>query len=360
MPAGRPSKSGRRAALRRVAAELRDDELPDRAAALTYYAVLSVVPALLVVVSALGAIGPSATDPLIRNVRRLAPGPSRDLVTQVLADLQRQHVAAGVLGTMALLWSASAYAAAFIRAMNAVYDVPEGRPLRTLLPLRLGLTVVTLLLLTVLTGLIAVSRDLADRIGTAVGAGHAAVTTWQWIKWPVLCVLLSLLFALLYWAAPNARQPFRWGTAGGLTAVLLQAGASAGFAVYTSHFASYHRVYGGLAAIITFFVWLWLSNLALLLGAEVNSELDRQRAMEHGHPAGQEPYVPLRSPARRGPAYVAGALEHRLAMDRLHQIAADFETDNDPLTKAEIDAARAALAHHRAPERESDHGRNAV
>lgn len=295
---GRPSRSGRRLALRRVVAELRDDNLSDRAAALTYYAVLSIVPALLVVVSTLGAIGPSATDPLIRNVRRLAPGPARDLVTEILANLQRQHVAAGVFGILALLWSASAYAAAFIRAMNAVYDVPEGRSLRTLLPLRLGLTVLTLALLTVLTVLIAVSRDMADRIGTAVGMGHAAVTTWQWVKWPVLCALLSLLFALLYWAAPNARQPFRWGTAGGLAAVLLLGATSAGFALYTSHFASYHRVYGGLAAVITFFIWLWLSNLALLLGAEVNSEMDRQRAIESGHPADHEPFMPLRSTRR--------------------------------------------------------------
>lgn len=292
---GAPAPSGRRQALSRVLSELRDDNLSDRAAALTYYAVLSVVPALLVVVSTLGAIGPSATDPLSRNVRRLAPGPARDLVTQILANLQRQHVTAGVFGVLALLWSASAYAAAFIRAMNAVYDVPEGRPLRVLLPLRLGLTVLTMALLTVLTALIAVSRDLADRFGTALGVGHSAVTAWQWGKWPLLIVLLSLLLALLYWAAPNARQPFRWGTAGGLAAVVLLGAASAGFAFYTSHFGSYSRVYGGLAAIITFFIWLWLSNLALLLGAEVNSELDRQRAIDNGHPAGQEPFMPLRS-----------------------------------------------------------------
>ena len=289
--------SGRRQAMRRVLGELREDNLGDRAAALTYYAVLSLVPALLVVISALGTIGPSATEPLIRNVRQLAPGPARDLVTQLLANLQRQHVAAGLFGLLGVLWSASAYAGAFIRAMNAVYDVPEGRPLKVLLPLRLGLTVLALVLLTGVTFLIVVSGILANRAGAALGVSRAALTAWQWGKWPLLIILLSLLIALLYWAAPNAQQPFRWGTTGGLVAVVSWAAASAGFALYASHLGSYNRVYGSLAAVVTFLIWLWLSNLALLLGAEINAELDRQRAVENGHPLGLEPYMPLRGTA---------------------------------------------------------------
>ncbi len=292
------TRSARRQALRRVLGELREDNLGDRAAALTYYAVLSLVPALLVVVSALGAIGPSATEPLIRNVRQFAPGPARDLVTQMLTDIQHQHIAAGVLGILAVLWSASAYAAAFIRAMNAVYDVPEGRSLSVLLPLRLGLTVLALGLLTAVTVLVVVSGRLAHRGGDALGMSQGAITAWDWGKWPLLIVLLGLLFALFYWAAPNAEQPFRVGTTGGLVAVVLWGAASAGFALYTGHFGSYNRVYGSLAAVVTFLIWLWLSNLALLLGAEINSELDRQRAIENGHPADQEPYMALRSAGR--------------------------------------------------------------
>jgi len=212
----------------------------------------------------------------------------------VLRGSPRQPVAAGALGTLGALWSASAYAAAFIRAMNAVYDVPEGRPLKVLLPLRLGLTVLALVLLTGVTFLIVVSGILANRAGAALGVSGAALTAWQWGKWPLLIVLLSLLIALLYWAAPNARQPFRWGTTGGLVAVVAWAAASAGFALYASHLGSYNRVYGSLAAVVTFLIWLWLSNLALLLGAEINAELDRQRALENGHPPGLEPYMPLR------------------------------------------------------------------
>lgn len=287
--------SGRRQAMRRVLGEVREDNLGDRAAALTYYAVLSLVPALLVVISTLGAIGPSATDPLIRNVRQFAPGPARELVAQILANLQRQHLAAGILGTLAVLWSASAYAAAFIRAMNAVYDVPEGRPLKVLLPLRLGLTVLALGLLTAVTVLVIVSGRLASRVGDALGVGQAAVTAWEWGKWPLLIILLSLLFALFFWAAPNAEQPFRVGTTGGLVAVVLWGAASAGFALYVARFGSYNRVYGSLAAVVTFLIWLWLSNLAMLLGAEINAELERQRAIENGHPVGQEPYMTLRS-----------------------------------------------------------------
>ena len=285
-------------ALRRVISELREDDLVDRAASLTYYAVMSMVPALLVVMSILGAIGPSATGPLIRAVSEFAPGPARDLVTQMLAGLQRQHLAAGLLGLLAVVWSASAYAAAFVRAMNAVYDVPEGRPLRLLLPLRLGLTVLALVLLSLVTALIVVSGRLAARIGAALGASHTVVTAWQWGKWPLLIILLALVLALLYWAAPNARQPFRVGTFGGLAAVLLVGAASGGFALYTAHYGSYNRVYGSLAAVITFLIWLWLCNLALLLGAEINSELDRQRAVDRGHPADREPYMPLRSTER--------------------------------------------------------------
>ncbi|QMU67419.1 YihY/virulence factor BrkB family protein [Streptacidiphilus sp. P02-A3a] len=283
-----------RPAMRRVLGEVREDNLGDRAAALTYYAVLSLVPALLVVISALGTVGPSATAPLIRNVRQLAPGPARDLVAQLLANLQRQHVAAGLFGLLGVVWSASAYAAAFIRAMNAVYDVPEGRPLRVLLPLRVGLTVLALLLLTGVMGLVIASGVLTSRVGHALGVSQASLAAWQWGKWPLLMALLSLLVALLYWLAPNARQPFRWGTTGGAVAVLTWAAASAGFALYTSHLGSYNRVYGSLAALVTFLIWVWLSNLALLLGAEINAELDRQRAMDNGHPADQEPYMVLR------------------------------------------------------------------
>ncbi|MBF9072029.1 YihY/virulence factor BrkB family protein [Streptacidiphilus fuscans] len=294
----RPREPGWRQALRRVPGELRQDNLGDHAAALTYYAVLSVVPALVVVMSVLGTIGPSATDVLIRNIRTLAPGPARDLVTQMLTDLQRQHVTAGVLGVLLVVWSASRYTAAFIRAMNAVYDVPEGRTFKVLLPLRVGLTALTLVLLTVVTLVVAVSGRVADGVGTALGVGHTAVTVWQWAKWPLLVILLGLLLAVMYWAAPNARQRFRWGTAGGLVAVVLWAAASVGFALYAAHFASFTRAYGSLAAVITFLIWLWLSNLALLLGGEVNAEIERQRALDRGHPAGQEPYMELRSTER--------------------------------------------------------------
>ncbi|MFJ2960582.1 YihY/virulence factor BrkB family protein [Streptomyces sp. NPDC087270] len=285
----------RREALGRVLGELREDNLGDRAAAMTYYAVLSLVPALLVFIAVLGEIGPSATDLLIRDVHHLAPGPARDLLTHALTHLQRQHVAAGTVGLLTMLWSASGYTAAFIRAMNAVYDVPEGRPLTFLLPLRLGLTVLVLVLMAVFAALAVLSGRLAGRVGTDLGAGHTTTAVWQWGKWPLALALLSLLFALLYWAAPNARQRFRWGTLGGLVAVVVWVVASVGFELYAAHFASYDRVYGSLGAVITFLVWLWLSNLAILLGAEINAELDRQRAIADGHPAGQEPYMPLRS-----------------------------------------------------------------
>ncbi|GAB3672376.1 YihY/virulence factor BrkB family protein [Actinocorallia lasiicapitis] len=281
--------------MRRILDECRQDNLGDRAAALTYYTLLSFFPGLLVLLSVLGAVGPSATEPLLRNLRHLSPGPTRDLVTQMLTDLQEQHVATGVVGFVGVVWAASGYAAAFIRAMNAVYDVPEGRPLKYLLPLRLGLTVLTLGLLTAVTVMVVLSGRLAERAGAAIGERSAAVTAWEWGRWPLLMLLVGLLVALLYWAAPNAKQPFRWGTHGGLVAVAVWVAGSAAFAFYSEHASSYHRVYGSLAAFAIFLVWLWLSNLAILLGAEINAEVERQRAITAGHPPDQEPYLPLRS-----------------------------------------------------------------
>src|SRR5439155_14995366 len=193
------------------------------------------------------------------------------------------------------LWSASGYISAFMRATNAIFDVPEGRPVWKTLPVRLGLTIVTgaLLALSVLT--IVFTGRLAALVGRLIGAGSVAVRVWDIAKWPVLVFAISLMIAILYWAAPNARQPgFRWITPGSLLATLLWLLASGGFALYVANFSSYNKTYGTLGGVIAFLVWLWLSNIVILLGAEFDAELDRARAIAAGQPAGQEPYVELR------------------------------------------------------------------
>ncbi|WP_338693845.1 YihY/virulence factor BrkB family protein [Streptomyces sp. Q6] len=283
------------AVLRRTGKEFLDDDLPDRAAALTYYGVLSLFPALLVLVSLLGVAGETATRKVLDNLRHLTPGPVRDLLDDSVRQLQDSGGTSGVVAALSLVaavWSASGYVAAFIRTANAVYDTPEGRPVWKLTPLRLALTITLMVLLAVSATIVVFTGPLAERAGDAIGVGDAAVATWNIAKWPVLLILVVLMVALLFWRAPNVRGPgFRWLSPGSLVAVLLWLIASGGFALYVANFASYNKTYGTLAGVIIFLVWLWLSNLAILLGLEFDAELARQRAISGGLPEGEEPYV---------------------------------------------------------------------
>nr|WP_230528756.1 YihY/virulence factor BrkB family protein [Streptomyces bellus] len=275
--------------------EFKDDELTDRAAALTYYGVLALFPALLVLVSLLGITGRSTTDKVLDNVQQLAPGSARDIITRAVEQLQGN---AGIGSLMAIVglvlavWSASGYVAAFMRSANAVYDMPEGRPVWKLLPVRVAVTVV-LMVLAVISALIVVfTGGLARQVGTTLGIGDTALTVWSIAKWPALVVLVTIMIAILYWAAPNAKvKGFRWITPGSLLALLIWMIASAGFAVYVANFASYNKTYGTMAGVIVFLVWLWITNLAILLGLEFDAETVRQRAIAGGHPPEAEPYT---------------------------------------------------------------------
>ncbi len=284
--------------LKRTVKEFRADNLTDWAAALTYYGVLSLFPALLVLVSILGLAGRSATKPLVDNVGQFAPGAAKDIVTSTIQNLEKSQGAAGVLfivGLAIALWSASGYIGAFIRAANAIWDVEEGRPVWKTIPLRLGITLVMLVLLAITAVAVVVTGPLADRVGSLIGLGSVAVTVWDIAKWPVLILIVSLMLAILYYAAPNVRQPgFRWVSPGGILAVLLWIVASAAFAFYVANFGSYNKTYGSVGAVIIFLVWLWISNIAVLLGAEFNAEIERGRQIEEGHPADEEPFLPPR------------------------------------------------------------------
>ncbi|MEU8591816.1 YihY/virulence factor BrkB family protein [Streptomyces sp. NPDC048664] len=275
--------------------EFQDDELGDRAAALTYYGVLSLFPALLVLVSLLGVLGRSVTDVMLSNLRQLAPGSVREIITRAVEQLQNNAGTGSVVAIVGILlavWSASGYVAAFIRAANAVYDVPEGRPMWKILPVRLGVTVV-LMVLAVASALIVVfTGGLARRAGRALGIGDSALNIWSVAKWPVLILLVTCMIALLYWASPNAKvKGLRWTTPGSFLALAIWTGASLGFAFYVANFASYNKIYGTMAGVIVFLVWLWISNLAILLGLEFDAEIARQRAIAGGHPPEAQPYA---------------------------------------------------------------------
>ncbi|WP_428951097.1 YihY/virulence factor BrkB family protein [Streptomyces sp. cg35] len=275
--------------------EFKEDELADRAAALTYYGVLALFPALLVLVSLLGITGRSTTDEVLSHLKQLTPGSARDIITRAVEDLQGNSGTGSVLAIVGLVlavWSASGYVAAFIRSANAVYDVPEGRPAWKVLPLRVGVTVILMLLAAASALIVVFTGGVARQAGSALGVGDSALTVWGIAKWPVLVVLVTIMIAILYWAAPNAKvKGFRWITPGSCLALLLWLAASAGFAFYVANFASYNKTYGTMAGVIVFLVWLWISNLAILLGLEFDAETARQRAIAGGHPAEAEPYT---------------------------------------------------------------------
>jgi membrane protein len=278
--------------LKRSASGFSADNLTDRAAALTYYGIQAIFPALLALVSILGLIGQSVTQPLIQNLGKVAPGPAQQIFTSAIQNLQKSRGAAGILvfvGIAVALWSASGYVGAFMRASNDIYGVTEGRPFWLKRPIQVVITLVLVLMLAMSILAVVLTGGLATQVGNVLGIGSSAVTVWDIAKWPVLLLIVSLMFAILYWAAPNVRQPgFRWLTPGGIIAVVLWIIASAAFAFYVANFSSYNKTYGSLGGIIVFLVWLWISNVVVLFGAELNSELERGRQLKAGEPAEDE------------------------------------------------------------------------
>src|SRR5690349_13294540 len=291
-------RSGWLAVLKRSVREFKHDDVTDRAAALTYFGVLAIFPAVLVLISILGMLGKSTTQKVLNNIGQFAPGGVNSFLRTVIQQVQGSAGVAGlaaVVGIAVALWSASGYVAAFMRASNAIYDVDEGRPIWKTAPVRLLTTLALVVMLVIAAAIVVLTGPIASQVGTAFGIGHAAVLIWDIAKWPVLLIIVSVMFSLLYKASPNVRQPaFRWVSAGGILAVLIWLVASGLFAVYVSFSGSYNKTYGSLATVIIFLVWLWISNIAILLGAEFNAEIQRERAIRAGLPEDVEPFAELR------------------------------------------------------------------
>ncbi|HXS43105.1 MAG TPA: YihY/virulence factor BrkB family protein [Solirubrobacteraceae bacterium] len=278
--------SGWLGVLKRSATEFKADNLTDWAAALTYYAILSIFPALLVLVSIVGLFGESATQSITDNLTAVAPSTAKDIVTNAVQNLSKSQGSAGILfvvGLAGALWSASGYIGAFMRASNAIYEVEEGRPFWKLRPVQLLVTFILLVLLAAVAIATVLTGGLAKQAATVFGVGDTALSVWKIAKWPVMVLAVAMMLAILYWTAPNVKMPkFRWVTPGGLIAVVLFIVASALFAFYVANFSSYNKTYGSLGAVISFLVWLWITNLAVLFGAEVNAELEREREIKAG------------------------------------------------------------------------------
>ncbi|MBA2439268.1 MAG: YihY/virulence factor BrkB family protein [Thermoleophilaceae bacterium] len=280
--------------------EFSADNLTDWAAALTYYGVLALFPAIIALVSIVGLVGDSATQPLLDNLGKVAPGPAKDILTSAIENLSGNQGAAGiafVVGLLLALNSASSYVSAFTRASNSIYEVEEGRPIWKLKPQQIGITLVLILLLVAIAVAVTVSGPLAEEAGKLVGVGDSAVKVWDLAKIPVILLAVSFLFAFLYWAAPNVKQPgFKFISPGGIVALVIWIVASLLFALYVAKFASYNKTYGSLGGVIAFLVWLWITNIAILFGAEFNSELQRSQQREAGERAPlDEPFLEPRN-----------------------------------------------------------------
>jgi membrane protein len=285
--------------LRRTAREFSRDECTDLAAALTYYAVLAVFPAAIALTSLLGLVGQgtSSARTVLDIVTDLGGGSVVDSIRGPLLEISRSQKAglAFVLGLGGALWSASGYVGAFGRAMNRIYQVEEGRPIWKLRPMMLLLTAVLVVLAAVVLLALIVTGPVTSAVGSQLGVGDSLQRLWSIAKWPVMFLVVMAIVALLYWATPNVRQPkFRWISIGAMVAIVSWAVVSAAFGFYVANFSSYDRTYGALAGVIAFLLWLWLTNLALLFGAELDAELERGRELQSGEPAERALRLPPR------------------------------------------------------------------
>jgi membrane protein len=297
-------RGGWKAALRRTFDGFRSDQVTDLAAGLTYYAVLALFPALIALVSIVGLFGdPEATTRTITDiVSDLGPETAADTFNGPIESLTANRGTAGFLfvaGMVGALYSASGYVGAFMRASNRIYGVQEGRPFWKLRPLQIAVTLTIVLLLALVMVALVLSGPVAESVGEALGLTSTAVAIYGVAKWPVLVGVVLTMLALLYYVSPNVRLPgFRWITPGSLLAVVLWILASIGFAFYVSNFGSYDKTYGTLGGVVTFLVWVWITNIAVLLGVELNAELERTRELEAGV-AGAEESIQL--PPREEP-----------------------------------------------------------
>lgn len=284
---------------RKTVREFSKDQCTDLAAALTYYAVLALFPALVALVSLLGVFGQgrATVDALLEIVDQVGPASAVDSLQPTIERLTTSQGAgmALVLGLIGALWSASGYVGAFGRALNRVYEIGEGRPIWKLRPVQLIITLFSVLLVAIAAAALVLTGPIAEAVGEQIGWGSTAIMVWNIAKWPALLAIVVVIVAVLYYATPNIKQPkFRWISVGAIFAIIVWILASAGFGLYVSMFASYDKTYGSLAGVIVFLLWLWLTNLALLFGAELDAELERGRQLQAGIAAEETIQLPPR------------------------------------------------------------------
>jgi membrane protein len=289
-PKGAAAQSGWWATIKRTASEFQEDNLSDWAAALTYYGLLSLFPALIAMVSLIGIFGDpkSTTQSLTDIISEIGPGSAAETFKGPIESITESSGTAGlalVLGIAAALWSASGYTGAFMRASNIIYETPEGRPFWKLRPLQILVTLAMIVMMTLLAVSLVLTGPVVSAVAGPLGIGSTAVDVWNIAKWPVMVLVFLLMLALLYYASPNVKlRGFKWVTPGSVVAIVVWIVASALFAFYVSNFGSYDKTYGTLGGMIALLVWFWISNLAILFGHQLNAERERSLEIEEGLP----------------------------------------------------------------------------
>jgi membrane protein len=288
-PTGADAKPTTGGTIKRTVKEFSEDNLTDWAAALTYYGVLALFPALLALLSLIGLLVDPKT--LTDALTAVVPGAAQRTLTPVIEQIAGRSAAGFglIFGVAGAIWSASGYVGAFTRAANVVYETPEGRKVWKLKPLQLLVTLIGVLFAAVIVAMIALSGPVVEAIGGAIGLGDTALTVWNIAKWPVILVVLALMIAVLYYATPNVRlRGFKWVSPGAGVAILVAIVASVLFAFYVANFGSYNKTYGALAGVIVFLVWFWLINVALLFGIELDAEIERTKELKEGVPRAEK------------------------------------------------------------------------
>jgi membrane protein len=284
-PEGTDARAGLWPTLKRTATEFREDNMSDWAAALTYYGLLSLFPALIVLVSLLGLFGDpqTTTRQLTDIVTEIGPSSAAETFSGPIESITSNQSAAGILlvvGLAIALWSASGYVGAFMRASNIAWETPEGRSFFKLRPLQIVVTLAMVIMLALVALALLLTGPIVEAVGDSIGVGDTAVQIWEIAKWPLLLGVVILMFSVLYYAAPNVKLPgFRWITPGSAFAVIVWLVASALFALYVANFGSYDKTYGALGGVVALLVWMWITNLALLFGVELNAERERSREL---------------------------------------------------------------------------------
>jgi membrane protein len=288
-PTGADPKPTTGGTIKRTLKEFSEDNLTDWAAALTYYGILALFPALLALLSIAGLVVKKAT--LTDALTSVVPGSAAKTLTPVIDQIASNNAAGFglIIGVAGAIWSASGYVGAFTRAANVVYETPEGRKVWKLKPLQLLVTLIGVIFAAIILAMVALSGPVVEALGSAIGLGDTAMTVWSIVKWPVVLVLLALMIAVLYYATPNVRlRGFKWVSPGAGVAILVAVVASALFAFYVANFGSYNKTYGALAGVIVFLVWFWLINVALLFGIEMDAEIERTKELKEGVPRAEK------------------------------------------------------------------------